>query len=221
MTTLLKNRKKCALCGFEHDYFAVGSTNTFGGSADLDSRPPEMLRSTMKYWIEECPQCGYVSSDISRKADIAASFLKTEGYLICEGHEFVSDLAQRFYRQYLIRKENNDTENEYYALLHCIWACDDSEDTANAKECRKKAVPLLDEMIRDNHRDKDLFNVMRADLLRRSGCFEQVIREYTDYRSAFPAFNAVIEYQVYLSEKQDDACRLSLEASQFKKAGAE
>ena len=60
MTTLDEAKKKCAVCGKISAHFEVTSTNTFG-APDLDTRPPEMMRSTMDMWVQECPSCGYLS----------------------------------------------------------------------------------------------------------------------------------------------------------------
>lgn len=69
MTTLASTSKKCLVCGTVSQFSALQSTNSFGYS-DLDFRPAEMKRSTMPYWIQECPCCGYVSSDIVRTKSI-------------------------------------------------------------------------------------------------------------------------------------------------------
>ena len=46
MTTVDEAKRKCALCGETSTHIEVMSTNTFGGVPDLDTRPPEMMRST-------------------------------------------------------------------------------------------------------------------------------------------------------------------------------
>lgn len=206
MTTIFRDRKKCAVCGHEHDYTAVGSTNTFGGYPDLDRRPPEMARSTISYWVQECPECGYVSSDISRPSPVSREFLQSEEYRTCGGKTFESNLAKRFYRQYLIRREQGDTENSFYAILHCAWACDDYEDEENAKQCRETAVPLLEEMIHADHEDKLIFRIILPDLLRRSGQFERVIREYENAEPEGRDLKKIFRFHVERAKKKDAGC---------------
>ena len=63
MTTMFRQKYKCAVCGTEKEFYGIASTNSFG-SPDLDLRPPEMQRSTMGQWIQQCPKCGYVSGSI-------------------------------------------------------------------------------------------------------------------------------------------------------------
>ncbi|MBR4908658.1 MAG: hypothetical protein IKZ43_06585 [Acidaminococcaceae bacterium] len=47
MTTMFRQKYKCAVCGAEQEFYGIASTNSFG-SPDLDLRPPEMQRSTME-----------------------------------------------------------------------------------------------------------------------------------------------------------------------------
>jgi hypothetical protein len=57
MTTLYREKSRCAVCGIATEYTSIGSTNAFG-SPDLDTRPPEMQRSTIFAWVQRCPECG-------------------------------------------------------------------------------------------------------------------------------------------------------------------
>ena len=64
MTTIGKISAECVICGKESEHTSITSSNAMG-SPDLDLRPPEMQRSTMEWWLQECPACGYVAPDIS------------------------------------------------------------------------------------------------------------------------------------------------------------
>lgn len=50
--------------------------------------------------------------------------------------------------------EDQNTEDAFFAVLHAAWACDDKNDTINAKRCRELAIPLATELIED-HENKD------------------------------------------------------------------
>ena len=206
MTTVFRADKTCAVCGKESRHMIIGSTNTFGGSPDLDTRPPEMARSTMSHWVETCPECGYTASDIERKMSLPAEYLESTEYRTCEGKEFISGLAEKFYRQYMIQRESGNTENSFYAILHCAWACDDSDDCKNADESRETAAQLADEMIRSGHENKEALRVMRADLLRRSGHFDQVIREYEHAEYSEEILQRITAFEVQKARRQDTGC---------------
>jgi hypothetical protein len=64
MTTFASQSVACGNCGHVFNHPTLASTYTFG-SPDLDTRPPELQRSTMHAWIQRCPSCGYCSRDVA------------------------------------------------------------------------------------------------------------------------------------------------------------
>jgi hypothetical protein len=80
MTTLHKQKIECAVCGTETEYTGIGSTSAFG-SMDLDTRPPELERSTIFAWVQRCPECGYCASDVSQAPRHAASLVRSSEYV--------------------------------------------------------------------------------------------------------------------------------------------
>ena len=143
MSTFYVAEYKCAVCGETHEFRVIGSTNTFGGAPDLDLRPPEMPRSTMGCWVQECPSCGYVSSSVDEDTTINAEFLKTPEYLSCDGIDFKSELAARFYKYYEISLHDGRLRDAFFAILHAAWSSDDYQDDANAAHCRRLSLPVL------------------------------------------------------------------------------
>lgn len=77
MTYVGAIEKKCFICGEMCKVYAIASTNRMG-SPDLDTRPPEMERSTIKYHIQYCPSCHYCAPDITSGPDIAAQIIKSD-----------------------------------------------------------------------------------------------------------------------------------------------
>ena len=138
MTLIRKFEKMCAVCGKTSLQPILLSTNSWG-YPDLDLRPPEMQRSTMCTWLQECPHCGYIKSNLEDNLEASPDLLKSDEYLTCEGNKFKSDLSKRFYRHYLISKVKKNHVSEFYSLLHCAWTCDDAEDEL-AVEMRKLAL---------------------------------------------------------------------------------
>jgi hypothetical protein len=54
MTNLLKKEETCLVCGHISEYVIIVSTSSFG-SPELDFRPAEPQRSTMRFWSSGAP----------------------------------------------------------------------------------------------------------------------------------------------------------------------
>ena len=204
MSTFYEETVTCAACRQESKQTSIGSTNRFG-SPDLDLRPPEMMRSTMCLWVQECPNCGYVAEDLGAELPRIGELLASEEYKTCDGHGLKSPLARRFYKQYLIAVAAANRDEAYRAALHAAWACDDASDTEGAILCRKHALERL--------RYKKMFGrvsenetVVRADLLRRTGQFDALIAEYEGKKYKNETIAAVIAFELRLAEAGDTAC---------------
>ena len=227
MTTMYEHSRKCAVCGAVKTYYEIGSTNSFG-SPDLDLRPPQMQRGTMGEWIQQCPACGYVSGTIDQDpGKVTKKWLKSEAYTHSDEIDFMSGLADRFYKFYKISFLNENTEKAFFALLHAAWACDDCEDTANAVRCRSMAIPLLDQVTEelssgqsdpdedgceDNSGKIDNLLLIKADLLRRSGQFETLLSEYSSRHFKNEIMNKVLAFQLAKAAEKDTDCYTVKEA---------
>ncbi len=206
MTTMVREVKECAACGSKHEYSVIASTNSFG-APDLDLRPPEMQRSTMYLWVEECPDCGYVASDITNKPGrVTKEWLQSQAYGTCDGIHFRSDLASRFYKHYKISLLNRKTEQAFCAIHHAAWACDDCKDAKEAVACRELAITLIEKLIAKKHKNADNFLIMKADLLRRAGRYEQVIAEYSAMAFENDIMDKVRLFQLEKAAEQDAGC---------------
>ena len=204
MTTIFHDECKCAVCGCKHTYLVIGSTNSFG-YADLDFRPAEMQRSTMEYWLQECPECGYVSSSVEDEPLITREFLEQKPYRTCEGIHFESELAARFYKHYMICMETEDVSGAFHSLLHAAWDCDDCEDTKNAVLCREKALQFANYMAEIDPENAEAIQVIRMDILRRSRHFDELKAEFENKVFEEEAFEKARVYQLELAEQKDDS----------------
>jgi ribosomal protein L37E len=79
MTTMDNISVECCVCGTKSIHLSVGSTNAFG-YPELDTRPPEMERSTIYHMIQRCLSCGYCSSDLSTCLGDTEAFVKSKNY---------------------------------------------------------------------------------------------------------------------------------------------
>lgn len=205
MTTMATVECVCSVCGAKNEYWVLASTNAFG-SSDLDLRPPEMQRSTMDYWVQECPECGYVSEEVSDESSVTKEWLQSEKYLSCDGISFYSNLAKIFYKYYLINLEDKNTKDAFFAILHAAWVCDDNSDFDNAKHCRQLAIPLVDNLIDEEEENVDNLLLIKADLMRRSGDFNNLILKYNNVKFSDDILNKIIAFQLQKANDKDTSC---------------
>jgi len=167
MTTIMDATVEGAVCGTVSSHMVVWSTNTFGW-ADLDMRPPEMQRSTIPYWVQQCPSCGYCAADISESPPGVAGVVATEGYRSQLEDASYPALAKSFLCSALIAEHEGDFSAAGWSALHAAWACDDAGDDAAASNCRSQAIDFfrraraIDQPFSDGI---DVEHVLLADLL--------------------------------------------------------
>ena len=189
------------MCGEESTQTILLSTNRFG-APDLDFRPPEMMRSTMCWWVQECPHCGYVAEDLEEKADVTDAWLRSDEYTGCNGICFCSELAERFYKDYLIKLRSFREKHAFYAALHAAWSCDDAGDTRQAIYCRTLALDVICRMEKAEKANENLL-LIKADLLRRTGAFKALITEFEKKTFSEDIMNRVIAFQIDRAKKKD------------------
>ncbi len=215
MTTVFPKTVVCSVCGAENEIMEVGSTNAFG-AVDLDTRPPEMKRSTMCYWVQECASCGYVAVDLTDETTLDRSFFGYDSYKTCKGLQFGSDLARMFYQYYMIMMAEDETEAAFGAVHHAAWACDDVGDEANAVRMREKAIELADRLLRsDDYDRKDTVKLIRADLLRRNGWFEEVLEDYGQVSFGEELLDQIIDFERELARRGCRGCYTVEDAEKY------
>lgn len=211
MSTFYHATVRCAVCKAKSEQTLIGSTNTFG-SPDLDLRPPEMQRSTMMYWVKQCPRCGYTAYDLEVKTKLKKKWLSSEPYINCEGHSFENELAEKFYKVYMIAKETGNSQDAFTALLRAAWASDDRKDYDNAVLCRKLLLPYLEAEIAKEPAKAETLSLVRADVMRRIGMFEELIEEYSDKKFSEKLLNEICQFQIEKAKQKDTARYLVADA---------
>jgi hypothetical protein len=111
-----------------------------------------MMRSTMRWWIQKCPNCSYVSGDIENATSARVKWLKAIELVLSDKMKFKSSLAEDFYKHYLISHRDMRVKDAFYAILHAAWACDDCLDGENAVFCRKLAIEELDRFVENDRK---------------------------------------------------------------------
>lgn len=165
MSTTKELSIRCAICSMESKQTVLTSYSLFG-EPDLDFRPAPMLRSTMKYWLMECPSCGYVAKDLRRRPYAANETLRQ----IYGGLDASLPMpAHAFYKRALYCEHVRDFSGALRAYLCAAWACDDAEDEIHAMAMRRKCLESAQKKRRFCRRSTwRKYTQLIADLLRRT-----------------------------------------------------
>jgi len=210
VTTINEKKVKCGVCGKKNKFPVIGSTNTIG-LPDLDTRPAEMMRSTIVAWAQRCPECGYCSSDITSLQKEAKLIVKRSEYQEQLKDTTYPEMANTFLCKAMIDYGSENYVKATWALIHAAWICDDSDHIKQARVCREKAIDMI--TIAEEHGQQVSpqeggRTAVLVDLLRRTGRFEQArqmiikdIDTISDYN-----FRHILDFQIGLIDKQDMSC---------------
>ena len=204
MSTYFTVKKKCAVCGKENEIKICSSTHAFG-YCDLDFRPAEQMRSILYLQVEECESCGFVSMNIEndKYANIYKKLSNNEYYKYCDGIKFDNDVAEKFYKIYLLNANLNNETASFFALRNASWICDDVGDEKNAITCRIKALKFLDILISNKDNNLEKYILIKMDFMRRCKMFEEVIKCYKDFNFTDESRYKVYKYQKFLAKIGD------------------
>jgi hypothetical protein len=217
-TTIEQVEKICAVCGTKSTQTIIVSSNQTG-SPDLDLRPPEMLRSTIMYWVQECPACGYCYHDISERALHAENTVKDPAYIAQRTSKDYPELADQFLCVMMINDAAGLLKPAIYASICAGWACDDQKAGSAARAARKITI---DRMLALKKTDAGYFEqaggdeILLADLLRRTAEFDRA-RDYASQglsKSPEDAVEKVLKLELALIEKKDTGAHTVDEAFQ-------
>ena len=139
MTTYDARKLRCHCCGKTSDQSVLMSTNSFG-SRDLDQRPPEMMRSTLASWLQECPFCGYVAASIEKFNETARTFVGTPALQALCADPSPDPITRRFLVRAAIDAHGGDMESAFTHTLSAAWVADDSSRPADATALRLRAA---------------------------------------------------------------------------------
>lgn len=235
MTTYFHEKRTCVLCGQSSEHLGLGSTNAFG-SPDLDLRPPEMQRSTMEQWVEECPHCGYAYNTIDEKIagidtltqlfanvdERPASQLWRRLFNECrsmrdETSKPESNLVRRFLTASKVAQIAGSADDAAHYALCAAWAADDENDHTSASICRDLAADFFRAILLETDRPSDIWTVNATrltDVLRRAGRSDDAIALSGQLLGGEldETIRAVLTFQREASLKQDAACYTVAEA---------
>ncbi len=191
---------KCAVCGKTSSQTVVTEFDSDTSVPDLDMRPDEPHRSYIKYWVSKCPHCGYCNVSIDIPVLFTKEYLESGSY-----NKFDDSLSGKFRKMALVCEKNKVYVEALKACLYAAWVHDDMNEDNEATECRRAAIKIYDSHKAVLSEDHDIA-LLCADILRRSGDFERVVREYKGKFLGSGLLSAIAAYQVELAEKGDRSC---------------
>ena len=210
MTTIYNQQKKCPNCGKLNEITMVGSTNSFG-AMDLDTRPPEMQRSTMRYWLQSCTKCGLSVSDLSKVDKETVEYFRSEEFKQKHASERFKSLAERFWTAHLLSLKSGNTREAAGNILHAAWASDDSIDTQSSTRAREIFIETLEESGNDpsflSPNEPLAGYLMLSDINRRISRFDEAKRLAQHVVENGEGFIQKIgQFVIDLCEKRDSGC---------------
>jgi hypothetical protein len=180
MTTFVPIETECSLCGTPSEQ-RIARVPTTEGLPDLDSRPSEQMRSSIVFWVQGCPQCGYCATDISLEYPLASQTVHSPAYQKILHRRSMPEKARQFLAWALIQEVNEEFGGAGWAAMHAAWICDDAEKPKAAVECR---LLVLERFARQRARlghitgfeEPGVEELVLADLCRRTGQYDGAAR---------------------------------------------
>ena len=131
---------------------------------DLDMRPGEPARSTLRDWIQVCSRCGAAAPDLSALPSTARAVVELDEYRMLSTTALEETLP--FRRWALICERTGDRPQQAEALLQAAWAADDAAAMSEPAKLRATVAALWADT------DDVELGLRRLDVLRRAGQFD-------------------------------------------------
>ena len=208
MTTLGSSETTCAICAETSEHTTIGSTNSFG-SPDLDLRPPEMKRSTMAYWLQECPSCGYSAGSIDEAHPEAKAVMASDAFQLLRTGPLGGTLTGRFLKASLLTEASNDLGSAADHALCAAWAADDVSDNDGARQYRDRSADLFLKSLNDADETSEetiITKTRLVDILRRANRWEEAKETASKLlkQDLDPTIRSVITFEQAAIDNQDD-----------------
>jgi hypothetical protein len=92
---------------------------------DLDTRPPELQRSTIGMWVHECQVCGFVSGELGKSKPTDVETVAKSGYRAALASRDRHHSANRFVCRSMLDEAAGELASSGWRRLHAAWVCDD------------------------------------------------------------------------------------------------
>jgi hypothetical protein len=207
MTTFAEESIQCGACGRVFTHNAIASTNAFG-SPDLDTRPPEMQRSTMPAWVQRCPSCDHCATQVSKFDPLSRPVMDSKQYRAQLTDPDYPNLASTFICAGMLAVAAGQMKEAVWHYVHAAWTLDDAKKDALAHTWRSNAADIALELLRDGHRFIDQPGASEAvltDCLRRASRPREALQMIESGLAAQPEeiIQKILHFQRSLIERGD------------------
>jgi hypothetical protein len=121
----------CFVCGKDSLQANIASTIAFG-SPDLDTRPPQMKRSTIMTWVQRCPECGYCASQLTDASTNAGELVLRSDYREQLASDKYSELTNSFLCKSMIDLESGRLAEVAWEAIYRLYFVRSKEEKDHA-----------------------------------------------------------------------------------------
>ena len=202
MSVIRPLKKVCAICGFEHRYNVVMSTNSFG-YMDLDTRPAPMQRDTLVYEVQYCNNCGFANFEIDEipKEGVEAIMRSDRYKALAYNDDLDTDIKKMLLAAILYEEIDSKAAGMLY--LRAAWLSDDNEDNDSAISYRLSAREHLIKHIRGSY-DVNTATLL-VDVTRRAGLYNEAadLARAALSRGASDLIAKILRFEIELCTRGD------------------
>ena len=170
-----------------------------------------MARSTMPFWLHECPSCGYVAEDISEIDEPTSTLIASVEFEHLQNDQSLKGLELKFLKRGYLDSELGDSKNAALHFLYAAWATDDAGNQFGAKKHRSKAASFFLQLISQipqTSEDFPLLSTQHIDVYRRAGEWDKAISVANDLLNTElnETVRAVVKFEKRLATNEDNDC---------------
>lgn len=210
MTTHFPTQVECFVCKLKTNHIVIGSTNMMGPS-DLDTRPSQMARSTLKYRIQRCTNCGYCFGDISEGDPKFKEIVESEVYINQLFNKQFPELANSFLCSAILYRQLGNFISAAWDSIYAAWACDDILNEKRAIYCRTQAlkdINISEATGKMFYNGDEIGLAIKIDLCRRALQFTEglMLIEENQHKITDDLIRKILTFEKELIYKNDTSC---------------
>ena len=210
---LIRTGVSCGACGGKSEQTLSPAEPDPRLLPDLDSRPHGAIRSTVAFWIQRCPHCGYCAADIANIHEKAIDLVQSADYQRALTDERFPSKVREFLCHARICAQAGQPADAGWCCLHAAWLCDDSADSEAGVRCRELALDYWKQakLQGEDFGEGGMEYVLVVDLLRKMGRFEdalvncsQTLDSHDELDSPLPPLvEHILRFEKTLVQKRD------------------